>query len=148
MLDSNVIALVLRLVISLGVVLGMMWLFAAGLKRRGIVLGSGGISKTSRQRSPFDLEIVARKGLGRSAQLAVVRIAGKTLVLGITEQHVTLLTEADAAFTIDNYETDADGIAIDQLEAQRTALPRTATSGQFPTWKTFIEGARDRTVRR
>ncbi len=151
MLDSSVITLVLRLVVSLAIVIGVMFLVAGTLRKRGIVVGNGSTSKMGRgRRTPFDLEVVARRPLGRNAQLAVVRTAGKTLVLGITEHQVTMLAEADPIFG--EFETiqvnDYSGDFVEQTtEAQRTVLSGTANGGSFPTWKTLLEGVRDRTVR-
>ena len=141
------IALVLRLVVSLAIVLGLLLILAGTLKKRGIAVGAGGRGKGSRVPSPFDLEIITRKPLGRNAQLAVVRTAGKTLVLGITEHQITMLTETEATLDL----VDANSIPLDiedniPMEAQRTALLGT-TPGSFPTWKTLIDNVRDKTVR-
>jgi hypothetical protein len=59
------------------------------------------------------------------------------MVLGITENTVTMLTEADVRV-----------IDLEEPEVQRTALPRAAMSDASPPWKTMLEGLRDRTVRR
>ncbi len=138
--------LVVRLVVSLAIVLGLLLIVAGILKKRGLVIG-GGIGKGSRNHSPFDLEIMSRKPLGRNAQLAVVCTAGKTLVLGITEHQITMLAETEVVLEL----TDTTSIPLDlslplSMEAQRTALPGTS-SGSFPTWKTLIDGVRDKTVR-
>jgi flagellar protein FliO/FliZ len=39
--------------------------------------------------------VVGRLGLSRGASLALVRVADRTLVLGVTDHRVTLLTEAE-----------------------------------------------------
>ncbi len=150
MLDASVLTLLVRLVVSLGIVLGLMFLAAGFMRKRGIVLGNGGLAKSQANRSAApQLEILARKGLGRNAQLAVVHAAGKTLVLGITEHQITMLSEAEFHHDLnDVYVTNADGIAIDSLEAQRTALLGSPTQGQFPTWKTFMENVREKTTRK
>ena len=89
------------------------------------------------------LDIVARKPLGRNAQLAVVRAGNKTLVLGITEHQITMLTETDP-----DWDIEEDPFNIDLSEAQRTGLPVSTPSGTFPTWKTMLDGVRDKTLRR
>jgi flagellar protein FliO/FliZ len=76
--------MIIRLILSLAFIGGVL-LFAARLaKKRGMGQGSGLI------------EVVARHRLGRTSTLNVVRIADVVLVVGATEEHVTLLAELDA----------------------------------------------------
>jgi flagellar protein FliO/FliZ len=76
--------LVLRLVLSLGVVLGLFWVFARHGSRK---LGSA--------RSA--LRVRGRQALGRSASVAVVEVGNRVLVIGVGEGGVRLLTELDPA---------------------------------------------------
>ncbi|MDP9394567.1 MAG: flagellar biosynthetic protein FliO, partial [Actinomycetota bacterium] len=80
-MDSLMLAL--RLVLSLGFVIGLMWVAARIV--RGQVAGRGGGA----------LEVLARQQLGRGSSVAVLRVADQALVVGITESRVTLLGEAD-----------------------------------------------------
>jgi flagellar biogenesis protein FliO len=50
------------------------------------------------------LEVLARQPLGKSASVAVLRVAGRTLLVGVTEHSVQLLSEVDAT-AFDNIET-------------------------------------------
>lgn len=76
--------MIIRLVLSLGFVAAVL-LFAARLaKKRGLGQGSGLI------------EVVARQRMGRASTLNVVRIADVVLVVGATEEQVTLLAELDS----------------------------------------------------
>jgi flagellar biogenesis protein FliO len=43
------------------------------------------------------LEVLARQPLGKTASVAVVRVAGRTLLIGVTDTAVQLLSEVDAA---------------------------------------------------
>jgi flagellar protein FliO/FliZ len=133
---ASVAGLFLRLLLSLAVVIGLMVGIAALLKRRGF----GGFSPAAR-RAPAaaQVEVVARKSLGRNASIAVVRAGGKSMVLGVTEANVTMLTETD----IDEFDFDFD----DDEPAQRTGLP-VGLAGPATPWKTMLEGLRDKTVRR
>jgi flagellar protein FliO/FliZ len=74
--------LVLRLVISLGVVLGLFWVVARTGSRR---MGAG--------RSTLKLR--GRQALGRSASVAVVEVGSRVLVVGVGEGGVRLLIELD-----------------------------------------------------
>jgi hypothetical protein len=58
------------------------------------------------------------------------------MVLGVTENNVTLLGDAEI-----------EELDFETLEAQGTGLPR-ALNGATTPWKTMLEGLRDRTVRR
>ena len=88
-----------------------------------------------------EIEILGRKGLGRNAQIAVVRAAGSTYVLGITEQHITLLGEGELPAA-------PEAVDLDSTEDRRTGSSSTAPGGAVTAWTTMLESMRDRTVRR
>jgi flagellar protein FliO/FliZ len=81
--------LALRITFSLLVVLALM-LGLAKLARRPLGARRGGL-----------LSVVARQQLSRGSSVAIVRVAGKALVLGVTDHQVTLLTETDPS-TLDS----------------------------------------------
>jgi flagellar protein FliO/FliZ len=76
----------LRITLSLLAVLVLMW----GLAR----LGRGPLA---RRGAVGGLSVVARQQLSRNAAVVVVRLAGRGLLLGVTDQQVRLLGEADVA---------------------------------------------------
>ena len=78
--------LVLRVVFSLSVVLGLLWLIARVSSRRLRGSSHQGLVRT-----------LVRQPLSRGASLAVVSVGERVLVVGVTEQQVNLLTELDAA---------------------------------------------------
>ena len=134
--DVSVVSLVLRVVVSLGVVLAVMAGAAAVLKRGGF--GGAGAGGMGRGRAKHSVEVLGRVTLGRNASVTVVRVGGRALVLGVSDQHVTLLTETDPA-ELNPPSTDPES-------------PGTAAPGGFPpassAWKAVVEQLRDRTVRR
>jgi flagellar protein FliO/FliZ len=138
-MDSSVFSLLARLVISLAIVIGLMMVLAGVLKRRGIVVA--GPKSTGRTPVAAEIEILGRKGLGRNAQVAIVRAAGCTLVLGITEQHITVLGEGEV---LEPPAPDTN----DTIGTQRTGFLGAATGGTTTAWTTMLEGMRERTVRR
>ena len=83
----NSVALVGRLVLSLAVVLGLMWIIARRLKK-----GPG------RARNGQLMDVLARQQLSRTASVAVVRVMDKALIVGVTDGQVNVLgeTELDA----------------------------------------------------
>jgi flagellar biosynthetic protein FliO len=135
---ASVAGLFFRLALSLTVVIGLMVGIAAVLRRRGF----GGFAPAMRKSQGVanQVEVLARKPLGRNASIAVVRAGNKSMVLGVTESHVTMLAEAEL--------DDIEEIELQAAPAQRTGPPIAALNGGAPTWKTMLESLRDKTVRR
>ena len=75
--------LVIRVVFSLAVVLGLLWFVARTSSRR-----FGGAARSM-------VRVVARQPLARTASLAVVEVGDRVLVVGVSENGVSLLTEMD-----------------------------------------------------
>ncbi len=76
--------MIIRLILSLGFI-AVVLLWAARLaKKKGLGQGNGVI------------EVVARQRMGRSSTVNVVRIADVVLVIGATEENITLLAEVDS----------------------------------------------------
>ena len=122
-------ALLGRLAVSLAVVFGLMVLAGRVLRRRG--LGSAtGTGATSR------IEVLARQGLRRTSSVQLVRVGGRTLVLGVTDAAVSVLGEADPLL----------------LEAELALSPAASLTGapaaaQPPGWGAVVEFLKERTVR-
>ena len=75
--------MIIRLFLSLALIAGVLWFAARLAKKRGLGQGNGLI------------EVVARQRMGRASSVNVVRIADVVLVIGATEEQVTLLAEVD-----------------------------------------------------
>ena len=143
--------MIIRLVLSLAFI-AVVLLFAARLaKKRGLGQGNGLI------------EVVARQRMGRASTVNVVRIADVVLVIGATEEQVTLLAEVDSAIVdaalaerrvpaprrpaVDGTELPASVGA--PVVAARTSSGALAGSVFDPTgWGTFVQTLRERTVRK
>jgi flagellar protein FliO/FliZ len=80
-----VVELALRIAFSLLVVFGLLWALAR-LARRPLAGRRGGA-----------LRVLARQQLSRNSSVAVVRVADRALVLGVTDAGVSLLADADPA---------------------------------------------------
>lgn len=131
-MHESLIGLFGRLILAMGVVFGLMMLAAKVAKNRGFA-GAGG-----RKGGRATIEVLARQQFGKSASIAVIRAAGKSLVLGVTDMSVTVLAEADP---------DALDIDLTGPEAQWTAPSGGDTRPSQP-WKTLLEQLRERTTRR
>jgi flagellar protein FliO/FliZ len=129
--DGSVVALFARLLVSLGVVLALMWVVGRVLRARGM----GGMAKPGAA-----IEVVARQAVGRTASIAVVRAAGKALIVSINENQISLLAEADPAALA--------AAPITGPEAHWTAPQGGASLHPGSPRKTLLELARERTVRR
>ncbi|MBB3083165.1 FliO/MopB family protein [Geodermatophilus sabuli] len=127
--------MVIRLVLSLAFIGGVLWFASRLAKKRGLGQGNGLI------------EVVARQRMGRASSVNVVRIAGRVLVVGATEEQVTLLAEVDG-------DTVEEAIAARQalVPARPVAASSTgALSGSVfdrGGWTTLVQQLRERTVRR
>jgi flagellar protein FliO/FliZ len=144
--------MIIRLILSLAFVGGVLWFAARLAKKRGLGQGNGVI------------EIVARHRLGRASTLNVVRIADVVLVVGATEEHVTLLVEmdpkaVDAALAegrparlhaAPSGEGAEDGAAPRPAAVTARASSRALTGSVFDKagWGALVNGLRERTVRR
>jgi flagellar protein FliO/FliZ len=134
MSSVSTVALFARLIVSLGVVIGLMWVAAAILRRRGIG------HAPRKNAAGVQVELLARKSMGRNVSIAVVRVADQAMVVGITDHQVTTLGHTTVGdFDLRVGETKPS-------EAQRTALP-TGPDGSATAWKAMLDQLRERTVR-
>ena len=121
--DVSLLALLGRLAVSLAVVFALMAVAGKVLRRRG--MGTRGSTATSR------IEVLARQGLGRTSSVQLVRVGGRTLVLGVTESSVSVLGEADPLL----------------LEAELALTPAEPETPPTPGWGPLLELLKDRTAR-
>ena len=124
---SGGVMMALRTVLSLLVVLAIV--FAAS-RLLGRASGQGGSGV---------LDVLARQALGRTASVAIVRVADRAYVLGVTESQITLLDDTDLAPL-------SELIAASRPAKKAAALPGSIFSAG--TWHQGIEAVRDRTARR
>lgn len=111
----EVLTLALRVVLSLGFVVVLLWY----IQRR--------VSRTQHgARAGDPLVIVSRRGLGQKSSVVVVETDGKRFLLGVTEQSVSVLHTSDAPAA----ESDA-GAAPGKVFALKLAQA-TGTDGEAP----------------
>lgn len=128
------VALVGRMALSLGVVLVLVGALARVARRRG-GMGFGPARRAK-------LDVLVRQPVAKAATLAVVRVGGRDLLVGVTPSTISLLldTEEGALVPAAGAETESVG--------RQGMLP--ASQGMFPSspWKVMLEQLRERTVRR
>jgi len=132
MSDASTFELFARLALSLAVVMGLMWVMAVALRRRGFAPGPRRAARRG-----VDVELLARKPLGRNASIAVVRAAGKAMIVGITDHQVTKL----------------DDVEIEEIDLEDPAVGQWTAGARGPVgsgsaWKAMLEQVRERTIRR
>ena len=137
--------MLIRLVLSLAFVGGVLW-FAARLARKKGLGQSNGL-----------VEIVAQQRVSRASTVNVIRIADRVLVVGATDQTVTLLAEMDGEMV----EASLADRELAALTAGDTGIGqrRTVVAARGPgilagsvldrgSWGGFVQQMRERTVRR
>jgi flagellar protein FliO/FliZ len=139
--------MLIRLVLSLAFVGGILW-FAARLARKKGLGGTGnGI-----------VEVVATQRVGRASTVNVIRVADRVLVVGTTEQSVTLLAEMDDE-VLEASIADRELAALTSGESggpgRPLVRPRSSPGGALAgsvfdrgSWGGFVSQLRERTVRR
>ena len=136
--------MVIRLLLSLAFVAGVLW-FAARLARKRGLGSSGGL-----------VEVVAHQRMGRASTVNVLRIGDRVLVVGATEQQVTLLAELDGEALEASL---ADRAEAGSGEGARPAVALPAAPGRVggalagsvldrSAWSGLVGQLRERTVRR
>ena len=139
-----------RMLLALGLVLGLLWLFSKfgrsrQTKGRGRWLPGVDAGK---------IEVMDRRSLGRHSSIAVVRAAGRIVVVGQTPQQISVLL--DAAPDADVVEGTAEGRQHAALGgplhmSQEPSMPGLASMTGVDTpkaWDAFLERLREMTVRR
>ncbi|MGQ0843557.1 MAG: flagellar biosynthetic protein FliO [Sporichthyaceae bacterium] len=130
--------LLLRVGFSFSIVLGLLWICARVLRNR-----TGG-------RPTDTVEVLARTQLGRGANVTVLRVADRAIVLGVTERGIVQLGESitdlaaltpqpraaeqlQPALPTPDISAVEVNPAIDLLPAQRSRRSRAASSTTVPS---------------
>jgi len=140
--------MIIRLVLCLAFVGGVLLFASRVAKKRGLG-GTTGV-----------IEVVARQRMGRASSVSVLRVAGRVLVVGSTEEQVTLLAEVEdeelqtALAAVAPVRPAAVDGGTSELGVARPPLPRSgngALAGSVldrGTWTSAVQELRERTVRR
>ena len=137
------LGLALRIGFSLLVIFGLMWGLARVVRRP---LGTG------RHHGPL-LSVLNRQQLSRGAAVTVVRVADRAIILGVTDQQVSLLGEADLEDFEIHHTAHRDHIPVegDELPSAHPEPAKGRLDGSLlspRTWTSTIDFLRDRTTRR
>ena len=136
-----------RMLLALGLVLGLLWLFAKfGRGRQG--KGSRWMPRADADR----IEVMDRRSLGRHSSIAVVRAAGRIVVVGQTPQQISVLLDADPEPAAPGGEGADDRTSVVGVPStgQDMLMPGLASTIGVDTpkaWDAFLERLREMTVR-
>jgi flagellar protein FliO/FliZ len=142
--------MVVRLILSLAFVGGVLWFAARVAKKRGLGGQGNGL-----------IEVVARQRMGRASSVNVVRIGDTCLVIGATEEQITLLAEVDPE-TVESAllaspsprlspvrrAEPADGQPQPAMAARASSGALNGTVFDRGGWSSFVGQLRERTVRK
>ena len=145
----SMFGLLARLLVSLFIVLMVLWVLAQIVRKRGMSGSRGG----NRARRPID--VLSRQSIGKGQTLVTVRLDDRVLVLGVTPQQISNLTELDPSI-YGITPGSAEVLELEQVSSDDTmpALPEadgssssTSASAVF-SWNERLDRLRERTVRR
>ena len=138
------------MILVLGLVLGLLWLFSKfGRGRQAKSRGrwmQGGVDAGR-------IEVMDRRSLGRHSSIAVVRAAGRIVVVGQTPQQISVLLDADPdadplGGKLASGETSAIGDPSKPDEEMLLPGLAATTGVDAPkAWDAFLERLREMTVR-
>jgi flagellar biogenesis protein FliO len=138
-----------RMVLALGLVLGLLWLFSKFGRSRQVKSRGRWMQGADAGR----IEVMDRRSLGRHSSIAVVRAAGRIVVVGQTPQQISVLLDADRdpvtiGAEVASGETSAtDGVSMPDEEMLLPGLASTTGVDAPKAWDAFLERLREMTVR-
>jgi flagellar protein FliO/FliZ len=115
---------------------------ASSVKKNSLLANRKVGRRAARRRTHLD--VVARQPLGKSASVAVVRVGDRTMLIGITEANVQLLSEVDAALFDENEATSE----LAELAAAATPARGESSRDGSRNAVSVMDLLRERTVRR
>jgi flagellar protein FliO/FliZ len=128
----STVELLVRLVFSLGIIIGILVVAARMARKSGGFLRLAGLKP-----GDSSITVLDRQALSKSASLAVVRVGTRTMVVGITDQGISLLADAPELSTepsIDITGANPARGAVTELDVRYegdTAPPTNRITGMF-----------------
>jgi flagellar protein FliO/FliZ len=137
--------MIVRLVFSLGLIAAVLF-FASRLAAKRGLGGTSGL-----------IEVVARQRMGRASSVSVLRVAGRVLVVGATDEQVTLLAEVEEDEVQAALAASPRATAAGAPDGATAVSPRGVRAGSGAlagsvldrgAWTSFVQELRERTMRR
>ncbi|MET1087700.1 MAG: flagellar biosynthetic protein FliO [Arthrobacter sp.] len=131
----------LRVILSLGAVLALLWII-----QRRVARNAGTAAGQARP-----LQLIARQGIGQKASVVIVEADGQRLLLGVTEQSVTVISSMEAGHREAAAETSANApaepaegptaISRERREGRRARERRNGLEGSILSRQTWQDSA-------
>jgi flagellar biogenesis protein FliO len=135
------------------VIIGALWAAARYMKKK-----SGGGLAAAAKAGPDRIVVLSRQVLAKGISIAIVRVGGKDLLVGITPSGVSLLTELDLSDAIGEEsgwlpgeEAYADPASLERgdiSDEARLLAGRFGGASPLQAWMAKLDGLREMTVRR
>lgn len=139
------------MLIKMGLVFGLLFVTLRVVGK----LHNSGAKITGGRHDGAVIQVLGRQSIGRNADVTVVSLGERTLVLGVTEHNVSMVAELDPEemVTREVIEISPAAVAAAAPLAVHAATPptipaRTQASVSVPSWRDLLESMRERTVRR
>jgi flagellar biogenesis protein FliO len=127
--SASTVELLIRLVFSLGVILGIMAIAAKLARRNGKSLRAFGLGR----KDEAAVQVIERHSLSKAASVALVQMGERRMLVGVTDHGISLLADAEAD-TEDTEEETADQY-VDafpaEIAAPATVAPLSASPAAF-----------------
>jgi flagellar biogenesis protein FliO len=139
-----------RMILALGLVLGLLWLFSKFGRGRQ----NKGRGRWTPRGDEGKIEVMDRRSLGRHSSIAVIRAAGRIVVVGQTPQQISVLLDAHRDAAVLGEETAGDQVPAPDgypgigEEMSVPGLAPTNGADAPKAWDAFLERLREMTVRR
>lgn len=136
----DTVFLALRVALSLAAVLALLWLLQRRLSKRGGKRASAG-----------SIAVVSRQSIGRRANVVMVDVDGTRLLLGVTDQSVSVLHSAEAPqdlSTADEFAHSLEKVSasVHAGPAHSATLDSSGTAGPEGAPVAMLRPRRDRSV--
>jgi flagellar biogenesis protein FliO len=134
-----------RMILALGLVLGLLWLFAKFGRGRQ----TKGRSRWMQKPDDGRIEVMDRRSLGRHSSIAVIRAAGRVVVVGQTPQQISVLLDTAGDLESPDGGEAAAIAGFSETDAE-TSMPGLASTNGLDApkaWDAFLERLREMTVR-
>jgi flagellar protein FliO/FliZ len=145
------------MVLSLSIVLTLLWVVARiGRKRQA---GGARMRRATASVATGQVDLLGRRSIGRNSSIAVVRVDGRTMVVGQTPQQITLLGETTDEPALTSPQVGAIDVGTARVAPTDAALPVGSGTARTPwpasdsgagaptAWDALLERLREMTVR-
>ncbi|MDP1793339.1 MAG: flagellar biosynthetic protein FliO [Acidimicrobiales bacterium] len=135
----------LGMLIKVAFVFGLLFVT---LRVVGKLYNGGGAKIMGGRHEGAVIQVIGRQSIGRNADVTVVTLGERTLVLGVTEHNVSMVAELDPEEMVTREVIDIPPAMVAAVASPLAIPARTQAQASVPSWRDLLESMRERTVRR